>query len=488
MSAPLLQVTGLRVAYRTSGGPAVAVADLDLAVRAGSITAVVGESGSGKTTLAHAVIGLLPGTGHIEAGSITLAGDELTGLDARGWLGVRGRRIGLVPQDPTVALDPVAPIGRQVAEVLRVHGIAGGAEARSRAVELLAEAGLPDAASRARQYPHELSGGMRQRVLIAIATAARPGLLVADEPTSALDVTVARHILDHMQEVVATSGTAILLVTHDLGVVADRAEQVVVMSRGRVVEAGPTARVLSDPEHPYTRRLLADAPGLTPRRLRPDAVAVPAGPPAPLLRVRDLTRTFPVRGTGWLRPRRRLAVDGVGFDIARGTTLGLVGESGSGKTTTARLVVGLERPTSGTVHLDGPHGVTDVGAARGAELRRLHRRVQLIYQNPYSSLNPRMSIEQILTEPLRNLDGRDAGPHAATVARLLDDVALPAGTAQRRAAELSGGQRQRVAIARALAVDPELVVCDEPVSALDVTVQARILELLTRLQAERGLS
>ncbi|MFD8899609.1 dipeptide ABC transporter ATP-binding protein [Streptomyces ardesiacus] len=491
---PLLDVRGLRIGYRTASGTRLAVDGLDLTVAAGEITAVVGESGSGKSSTAHALVGLLPAGGVVLGGSVRLQGEELTGLGERAWREVRGRRIGLIPQDPGVSLDPVKPVGAQVAEVLRVHGLATRRDAPARAVGLLAEAGLPDPDQRARQYPHELSGGMRQRVLIAIATAARPRLLVADEPTSALDVTVQRRLLDHLQEVVTTTGTAMLLVTHDLAVVADRAQHVVVMSQGRVVEAGPAGRVLEDPRHPYTRELLADAPTLTarpPRGRSGTAGSAPATGPgpasadaAPLLSVTGLTRAFPVRGPVLSRRRTRTAVDGVGFELGRGETLGVVGESGSGKSTTARMILGLERVDSGTVLLDG----VDVTTVRGAARRALHRRIQLVYQNPYASLNPRFTVGELLTEPLRNHGIGSRAEWGGEVRRLLDDVALPAGVERRKAAELSGGQRQRVAIARALALGPEVLVCDEPVSALDVTVQARILELLVGLQERHGLS
>ena len=477
MNEPLLTIEGLRVGYHTAAGAHTAVDDLDLTVEAGRITAVVGESGSGKSTTAHAVIGLLPGTGCIEAGSIRLHGEELTALSERSWRDVRGRRIGLVPQDPGVSLDPVKPIGRQVADVLRIHGLATGAAARARVVELLAEAGLPEPASHARQYPHELSGGMRQRVLIAMATAAKPELIIADEPTSALDVTVQRQILDHLEHVVATTGTAILLVTHDLAVAADRAHHIAVMSGGRVVETGPTHRILTKPAEPYTRQLLADVPAAAPRRESPEDAEI-------LLRADGLTRTFPLRDSGAFRRQRRTAVDDVGFEIRRGRTLGLVGESGSGKSTTARLILALERPDSGTVQLRDE----DVTGVRGAARRALHRRVQLVYQNPYASLNPRFTVGDILAEPLRNFGIADGTRIPALVRELLASVALPADTGGRKAAELSGGQRQRVAIARALAPKPELVVCDEPVSALDVTVQAQILDLFVGLQREHGLS
>ncbi|MBE3012081.1 ABC transporter ATP-binding protein [Microbispora sp. NEAU-D428] len=476
---PLLVVRGLRVSYRTPAGRATALDGLDLDVHPGQITAVVGESGSGKTTAAHALVGLLPEGGVIESGSVRFQGEELTGLSEKGWRGLRGRRIALIPQDPATALDPVQPVGRQVAAVLRVHRLATPARARARAVELLAEAGLRDAATTARQYPHELSGGMRQRVLIAVAMAARPHLLIADEPTSALDVTVQRRILDHLDHVVATTGAAMLLITHDLGVVADRAQHVVVMSGGRAVEAGPARRIRTDPRDPYTRRLLADVPALTGRRPAPAPTEA-----AVLLSVRGLGKSFPVRSGPLRRRGTRNAVEGVDFDIPKGTTLGLVGESGSGKTTTARMILGLERPTAGSVRFAGE----DVTAVRGEALRRLRRRVQLVYQNPYASLHPRFTVEDLLTEPMRNYGVGDPAGRAATVRALLDDVALPTSLARRRAGELSGGQRQRVAIARALSLNPDLLVCDEPVSALDVTVQAQILELLARLQRERGLS
>ncbi|MBP5942297.1 ABC transporter ATP-binding protein [Streptomyces sp. LBUM 1476] len=576
VAAPLLVVEGLRIGYRTASGTHLAVDGLDLTARAGQITALVGESGSGKSSTAHALIGLLPVGGTVLGGSVRLQDEELTGLGERGWREVRGRRIGLIPQDPGVSLDPVKPVGAQVAEVLRVHGLATRRDTPGRAVELLAEAGLPDPAQRARQYPHELSGGMRQRVLIAIATAARPRLLIADEPTSALDVTVQRRLLDHLQKLVTTTDTAMLLITHDLAVVADRAQHVVVMSEGRVVETGPVEQVLTQPQHPYTRGLLSDAPTLAARPSRGRSrtvVPAPAGadgpgdtptitagrrsgatgsaqagaealgsvngpgdappatarpprprsgavsgdvpplaarhprrsraaepasadarqdppapgeptPPPPLLRVTGLTRAFPVRGPVLARRHTRTAVDGVGFELARGETLGLVGESGSGKSTTARMVLGLERADSGAVLLDG----VDVTAVRGAARRALHRRIQLVYQNPYASLNPRFTVGELITEPLRNHRIGNRAQWDGTVRRLLDDVALPAGTERRKAAELSGGQRQRVAIARALALGPELLVCDEPVSALDVTVQARILELLAGLQERHGLS
>nr|BFE61093.1 ABC transporter ATP-binding protein [Dactylosporangium thailandense] len=485
----VLKVRGLRVTYRSRAGRVTAVDGADLTVTAGQITAIVGESGSGKSSTAHAILGLLPPTGRIEAGSISLRGQELAGLSRRAWQHIRGAQIGLVPQDPAVSLDPLTPIGRHVAEVLRIHGLATRTTAPDRAVELLAEAGIPDAATRARQYPHELSGGLRQRVLIAMATAARPALLIADEPTSALDVTVQRQILDHLDTLVSTGDLAILLVTHDLAVVAQRAQHVVVMSHGQVVEAGPTSDMLTDPRSDYTRRLITDAPGLRSRRLRPSATATPppaadAPAPGPLLAVDHLRLSYPAHGIRGRGRLARVAVDDVSFTVPARTTLGLVGESGSGKTSLARLILGLARPDAGRIRLDG----RDITGLRRRHLRTMHRRVQLVYQNPYASLNPYFTVDELVGEPLRNYGIGDRVARSQRIGELLDSVALPAGIRRRRAAELSGGQRQRVAIARALALNPDLLVCDEPVSALDVTVQAQILQLLVDLQHRYGLT
>jgi peptide/nickel transport system ATP-binding protein len=480
----LLSIRGLQVAYRTRHGSIPATFRVDLDVSRGQVVALVGESGSGKSTTAHAVIGLLPRGGRVESGQILFEGRDLLTVTERELRDVRGGGIGLIPQDPTVSLNPLTRVGAQVAEVLEIHGLVPDTRAAAeQAVELLRRAGLPDPEVRARQYPHQLSGGMCQRVLIAIALAGRPRLVIADEPTSALDVTVQRQVLDHLETLTRESDTAVLLITHDLGIAADRAQHVVVMSQGRVVEQGPTERVLSEPSHPYTRRLIADAPSLASTRLR-----TRPPPPAPnakgsaLVEVADLVKDFSLPSGGASNTLR--AVDRVSFSIRRGETFALVGESGSGKSTTARLLLRLSTPTSGRVVVDG----RDITASKGADLRAVRRRVQLVYQNPYASLDPRFTIEEIVAEPLRAFRIGSRAQRRTRVAELIDQVALPVGALSRRPTELSGGQRQRVAIARALAVRPDLLVCDEPVSALDVTVQTQILRLLSSLQDELGLT
>jgi len=475
----LLTVTDLAVSYRTRRGDVHAVRDVSLHVDEGETVAVVGESGSGKSTTAAAVVRLLAPAARIERGTIDLLGRDVAGASPRELQAVRGLLVGLVPQDPTVSLNPVKRVGDQVAEVLRIHGLAERRIAGIEAVEALRRAGLPEPEVRARQFPHELSGGMRQRVLIAIALVAQPRLLVADEPTSALDVTVQRQILDHLDTLTSETGTGVLLITHDLGVAADRADRIVVMSQGRVVEAGTPDEVLGSPREAYTRALLAAAPSLRGARRAPTPVAVDA--PA-ALEVRGLVKDFPLprsSGGGTLR-----AVDDVSFRVPRGRTLAIVGESGSGKSTTARLALRLAEPTAGQVLVNGD----DVSHTRGSELRALRRQMQVVYQNPYSSLDPRWSVGQIISEPLRAFRVGDRSSRAARTAELLGLVALPASVVHRRPAELSGGQRQRVAIARALSVRPDLVVLDEPVSALDVSVQAQILDLLADLQSELGVT
>lgn len=474
MTAPLLALERLEVAFGTGPGAVRAVRGVDLTVERGQTVAIVGESGSGKSTLAHALIGLLPGGGRVTGGRIAFEGRDLTHAPERVFVGIRGSGIGFVPQDPATNLDPVWKIGFQVRETLAANGIAKGRAAHRRAAELLAEAGLDDAEVRAGRYPHEFSGGMRQRVLIAIGLAARPRLLIADEPTSALDVTVQQRVLDHLERLTDDLGTALLLITHDLGVAAERAEHLVVMHDGTVVEAGTPETILTAPEHPYTRRLVAAAPSLAaaPRR----AVAVPAGA-EPLLVVEGLRKVF--------RSRRAevTAVDDVSFTVGRGTTTAIVGESGSGKSTVARMILGLLTPDAGSVLFDG----TDPSAPGRGE-KAFRRRVQPVFQDPYGSLDPTYSVYRIVEEPLRVHRIGDREERARRVRELLDRVALPADLSRRFPAELSGGQRQRVAIARALALAPELLVCDEAVSALDVVVQDQILRLLDDLQRDLGLT
>jgi len=481
---PLLSIRDLQVRYRTRRGDVDAVRGVSLDVEAGSVTALVGESGSGKSTVAQAAIGLLASNGFVSGGSIRLSErtdgvTDLVGLPERRWRNLRGRCIALIPQDPGNSLNPVATIGWSVGEALRIHGWTDRTKIRARVLDLLERVGIDDPEARARQYPHELSGGMRQRVLIAAALALRPELIIADEPTSALDVTVQRTVLDLLDEIRTETGTGILFITHDLAVAADRSDALVVMRRGHVEESGPTAEVLAAPGSAYTRTLLADAPSLA-RVVERAAPAAPTLAADPLVEVAGLTQEFPRPGRSPL-----VAVDDVSFTVARGTTHAIVGESGSGKTTTGRSIAGFHRPTAGRIDVAG----TEVTTLAGRRARRaFHRTTQLVYQNPYASLDPRQSIAEILTEPLRNYGIGSRAERADRASHHLELVALDPDIATRRPRELSGGQRQRVAIARALIVEPELVVLDEAVSALDVTVQAQILRLLARLQADLGLT
>ncbi|WP_285188270.1 ABC transporter ATP-binding protein [Rhodococcus sp. MEB041] len=467
----LLRVDGLRVSY----GATEAVRGVDFEIARGEVLALVGESGSGKTTTAQAIIGLLAGSGTVTGGTVTFDGDRVDDAGHRRWEKLRGAHIGLVPQDPTTSLNPVKRVGEQVAEVLRIHGRADRRSAAAAAVRILDEAGIDNPELRARQYPQDLSGGQRQRVLIGVALACEPELVIADEPTSALDVTVQRRILDHLADRIAEHGTSVLLITHDLGVAADRADRIAVMRDGEIVEIGPAREVLENPTADYTRSLIASAPSLTSVRLpRATREAQPV-----LLSLRHVSKTFRIG-----RGQNLTAVDGVSLDVERGRTVSIVGESGSGKSTTARIALRLENPSAGSVVFDGD----DITSARGRELRTLRRRFQIVYQNSYASLNPALRVRDIVAEPLVAFGLGSRSTRPARVAELLEQVALAPEYLDRRPAELSGGQRQRVAIARALALHPELLVLDEPVSALDVSVQAQILELLTRLQDELDLS
>ena len=591
---PLLEVKDLAIDFTTdTGKPVHAVRDANFTVYPGQWVAIVGESGSGKSTSAMAVLGLLPGTGHVVNGSIKLDGEEIAGAKQSEFDKLRGTRMGLVPQDPMSNLNPVWRIGTQVKEALKANnmdvdhekrsalakalagdevevkgnddetflgakelpelmaeakkalteaGVSGedfdkvvarfadewvpGSETRWRVADdlikagvadeqawylakkyvtgstmddriagLLSEAGLPDAATRARQFPHEFSGGMRQRALIAIGLACRPDLLIADEPTSALDVTVQKRILDHLHMLTDSLGTAVLFITHDLGLAAERAQHIVVMYKGQVVESGPSLEVLQHPQHPYTKRLVAAAPSLASQRIisakergeNADALLDHhiAGESTlekseHIITVDHLTKEFKL-------PRKKQmfkAVDDVSFSVKRGTTLAIVGESGSGKSTVANMVLHLLKPTSGKVFYEG----RDTSTFKSKDLLGFRRHVQPVFQNPYGSLDPMYSIFRSIEEPLRIHKIGDKKWRANRVKELLDMVEMPASVMGRYPNELSGGQRQRIAIARAMALDPDVIVCDEAVSALDVLVQDQVLRLLNDLQAEKGLS
>ncbi|MDN5640627.1 MAG: ABC transporter ATP-binding protein [Actinomycetia bacterium] len=511
--APVLELSGLRVAYpgRRGAVSTPAVDGVGLSVGRGESVAVVGESGSGKTTLARSVLGLLP-SGTRREGSLRLAGQDLDALDATGRRRLVGRRIGYVPQDPGTSLDPLLRVLEQVVEPLRIHGIGDPDTHRERALAAMREAGLPDPESLARRWPHELSGGQRQRVLIAAAIVTDPDLILADEPTSALDVTVQKRILDRLQELVRERGTALLMITHDLAVAAERTDRVVLMSRGRAVEQGPSEQVLLHPSTPQGRAL-AEAMALTADAVDTDGLGVdgegagrtavdgkaapwadqnPADSPAartdagaeapvgvdgartPVLTGEGLSRTFGSRREP-VHALREAA-----FSLAEGGSLAVVGESGSGKTTLARILLGLERTDAGRITL------------RGAEVTRrdrsFRRTVQPVFQNPHSSFDPSHTVGWSVLEPVRALGSAGRAQRRELLGRLFDDVGLDRRLAARRPRELSGGQLQRAAIARALSVSPDVLVCDEAVSALDASVQAQVLRLLQRLRDERGLS
>lgn len=489
-TAPLLSIRDLKVAFDTQSGSREVLHGVSLDVFPGQTVAIVGESGSGKSTTASAVVNLLPGTGHVTSGGITLDGRELTDLNRSQMERLRGRDIGYVPQDPMSNLNPVWSIGFQVKEAIKANGIATGRkEIEQRAIEVLQQAGLADAANRLHQYPHQFSGGMRQRALIGIGLAADPKLLIADEPTSALDVTVQRVILDHMATLTREKGTSVLLITHDLGLAAERAETIVVMQNGEIVESGPSREILQNPQHPYTQRLVAAAPSIASQRIQ--AVAERRGiettedisdiPPA--VRVTDLTKDYRIRQGGF-RSEPFRAVDAVSFEIPKGKTLALVGESGSGKSTVAKMVLKLEAPTSGAIEVDGK----DVANISRADVFALRRRMQPVFQDPYGSLDPLRNIGNTIAEPLDIHKVGDKASRRSRVRELLEQVSLPLELATRYPNELSGGQRQRVAVARALALKPDIVVLDEAVSALDVLVQDQILQLLAELQSELDLT
>ncbi|NYF12643.1 peptide/nickel transport system ATP-binding protein [Pseudoclavibacter sp. JAI123] len=485
MSA-LLTLQDLEIEYRTVHGSVPAVQGVSLELLPGETIALVGESGSGKSTTAHAILRLLSSNAYIRRGQALFDGVDLFKLPARALANVRGNSIGLVPQDPGASLNPAKRVGEHVAETIRRHRRLPRAEAEVEALRLLEEVGLPDPERQASSYPHELSGGMRQRALIAIALSCDPKIVIADEPTSALDVTVQKRVLDRLETLTRENGSSMLLVTHDLGVAAERADRILVMRQGLIVEQGKTAELLGNPKHSYTKGLLAAAPtidatsmALVRERLElstGSAVITPAGAPRVVLEARNLEKTF-----GDARESERVvAVSDVSFTLRAGQTLALVGESGSGKTTTARIAGGLERADSGSVILDG----VELGSLRGARLRSARRELQYVHQNPSTALDPKYTVGSIIGEAVTASGVRDRADRKRRVAELLDQVALASTTSTRRPRELSGGQQQRVAIARALAVRPKVLILDEPVSALDVSVQHDILLLLGDIRRE----
>jgi peptide/nickel transport system ATP-binding protein len=505
---PLLSVENLEVAFRTQDGFVPAVRGISFDIYPGETMAIVGESGSGKSTTAHAIINLLPGSGQITGGAVRFEGRDLTKLTRPQIEDVRGKLIGLVPQDPMNSLNPVHRIGFQVEETILANGQAHGRrEARQRAIQALQEAGLADADKRLRQFPHEFSGGMRQRVLIGIGLSSDPKLLIADEPTSALDVTVQKKILDHLEMLTAERNTAVLFITHDLGLAAERAENLVVMHRGRIVESGPALEILQNPQHPYTQRLVSAAPSLASKRIQ--AAATGGADPlagalaeatgtvdlasiahletaentAPVIEFRDVTKVYKLRGSGF-RSTDFTAVDKMSFQVPKGSTMAIVGESGSGKSTAAKMLLRLEKKTAGKILVNGQ----DTDELSRPQLQALRRQMQPVFQDPYGSLDPLHNLGNTVAEPLRVHGVGDSASRRARVFEVLDQVALPASVADRYPNELSGGQRQRVAIARALALKPEIVVLDEAVSALDVLVQAQVLNLLAELQSELDLT
>ncbi|MGH3094748.1 MAG: dipeptide ABC transporter ATP-binding protein [Streptosporangiales bacterium] len=565
-ATPLLAIDDLRTQINLRRGVVHAIDGVSLEVEAGETLGVVGESGCGKTMTALSVMGLLPPGGHVTGGRIMLDGTDLTALSGEQMRRVRGNDVGMIFQDPLTSLNPTMPIGAQVAEAVLLHRDVSKRAALDRAVEALGLVGMPRPVELVHDYPHQLSGGMRQRVMIAMALACEPKLLIADEPTTALDVTIQKQILELIDDLRQRLGMAVILVTHDLGVIAGRADRVAVMYAGRIVEVTDTERLFANTRHPYTealftglpenaaetRRRLYSIPGLPPDLMNPPAGCrfaprctyatdecrdtdpaldgefpehlfacihpvgrdeggdasgaarvrvqpaddeegepeyASAGASAgtgPLLEVEHLVKDFPVTAGAVLQRKVGTvsAVADVSFEVPRGQTLGLVGESGCGKSTMGRLIVGLERPTSGAVRVDG-HDFTRL---RGNELRRVRRRAQLMFQDSYSSLDPRMRVGSILREPLVIQDIGTRAEQDARVARLLDEVGLPRRAVERYPHEFSGGQRQRVGLARALALNPELVVADEPVSALDVSIQAQILNLMRDLQRTHGLT
>ena len=511
----LLDIRNLRVEFPSRRGSLVAVDDVSLAVEPGDILGVVGESGAGKSTVGNAVIGLLEPPGEMTAGEIRLAGRRIDDLEDAEKRKLRGKRIGMIFQDPLTSLNPLQTVEQQLVETIDLHLGTGEAAARRRAVDLLRQVGIPEPGLRVKQHPHQFSGGMRQRVVIALALAAEPDVIIADEPTTALDVSIQAQILDLMRALCKEGNVGMMIITHDMGVIADITDRVAVMYRGRLVEHGATEQVLGRPEHPYTRSLISAVP-------RPDVKLVrfplvtyieDAGESTrhidvrrhwlgqardfgggrgssgrrPLISLDSLHMRFTTRRSFLRKNRIYLdAVRDVSLDIHEGEVFGLVGESGSGKSTVARMICGLHAPVAGAIRFAG----TELTALRReADLDPFRRQMQMIFQDPYSSLNPRMRVRDIVAEPIRFhrlAHGREEVE--GIVGDLLEQVGLGAGAATRYPHEFSGGQRQRISIARALATRPRFLICDEPTSALDVSIQAQVLNLLKDLQELLGLT
>ena len=503
LDQPIARITGLRVEFQTKDGPVVGVEDVSFSISPGETVCIVGESGSGKSVSSLSLMRLVEfGSGEIVGGTLIFDrkdGEDidLAKADQALMRQIRGNEIGMIFQEPMTALNPVFTVGRQLTEGLRVHRGMDRAQAEARALELLREVRIPEPARRLKQYPHELSGGMRQRVVIAMAMACEPRLLIADEPTTALDVTIQAEILALMDRLKRETGTAVMFITHDMAVVAQMADRVVVMYRGNKVEEGPVEQIFENPQHDYTKALLAAVPKLGEMRgkaapepmkllgVEGQKIAPILGTDEVLLTVRNLTTRFPVKGGFFRRTIANVhAVEDVSFTLNRGQTLSLVGESGCGKSTAGRSILRLVEPLSGTIDLDG----VDIMQLGPRGLREARLDMQMIFQDPFASLNPQMQLMDQVAEPLRNYGNNSADAIRERVSMLFDRVELPRNFMRRYPHELSGGQRQRVAIARALALNPKLIIADEAVSALDVSVQAQVLNLMMELQADLGLS
>ena len=478
----LLEVRNLRVRFGANDSPEV-VRGISFTLHRGECLALVGESGSGKSVTSRTLVGLTGPGAHISADRLSFAGEDLLRYDERRWRALRGGRIGFVMQDALGSLDPLRLVGAEIGESLRLHTSLTRSQRDAKVIELLASVGIPDPDARARQYPFQLSGGLRQRALIASAIACGPELLVADEPTTALDAAVQAQVLDLLASL-RTADNSMIVVSHDFAVVSRLADTVAVMHQGLIVEHGPVEAVLRAPKHPYTRSLLGAVASVHSRGTRVvtrgPAAAAPATPPAPVIEANNLRKTFPTPGGP-----PRVAVDDVSFSLLPGETLGIVGESGSGKTTTLRVILGLEQPDAGSVRLHG----RDWLHLPAADRRAARRRMQVVFQDPLASFDPRYTVARVLDEAIgfapRKLDAAGRRARALELLRLvrLDETLL-----SRRPIELSGGMRQRLAIARALAPEPDILVCDEPVSALDVSIQAQVLDLLAELKSRLRLA